>query len=91
MLRADVGAIPDDATAWAVSVRGAKSLAETLSASREQAALYKVLATLRTDHPVGAVADWRWTGPPPEFAAWTQRLGAPGMLTRAERLAESRA
>jgi 5'-3' exonuclease len=84
-------AIPTLAKDWAVEVRGAVKLATTLAAQRDDADLFKVLATLRTDHPVGAVAEWRWTGPTPEFGAWTQRLGAPGMLTRAERLAESRA
>ena len=41
--------------------------------------------------PSATVDDWRWTGPAPDFAAWTERLGAPGMLRRAERLAERRA
>ncbi len=49
------------------------------------------IATLRTDHPVGTVDEWRWIGPTPEFGAWTERLGAPGMLRRAERLAAERA
>lgn len=82
--------IPALAKDWAVDVRGAVKLATTLSEQREAAELFRLIATLRTDHPVGEVDEWRWTGPTPEFAAWTQRLGSPGMLTRAERLASQR-
>ncbi|MEP6624550.1 MAG: 5'-3' exonuclease H3TH domain-containing protein [Acidimicrobiia bacterium] len=83
--------IPALAKDWAIDVRGAVKLATALHEGREDADLFKVLATLRTDHPVGAVDDWRWTGPAPDFAAWTERLGSPGMLGRAERLASARA
>ncbi len=84
-------AIPALAKDWDVDVRGAVKLAGNLADRRADAELFKVLATLRTDHPVGTVDEWRWTGPTAEFAAWTTRLGAPGMLTRAERLASERA
>ena len=83
--------IPTLAKDWAVDVRGAVKLATTLNEQQEAAKLFRLIATLRTDHPVGAVDEWRFTGPGPEFAAWTQRLGSPGMLTRAERLASERA
>ena len=84
-------AIPRLAKDWAVEVRGAVKLATTLAVSRQDAELFRLIATLRTDHPVGTVDEWRWTGPTPEFAAWTKRLGSPGMLTRADRLASARA
>jgi len=84
-------AIPALAKDWAVDVRGAVKLATALAERRADAELFKVLATLRTDHEVGIVPDWRWAGPSPEFAAWTERLGARGMLARAERLASKRA
>ncbi len=84
-------AIPALAKDWAVDVRGAVKLATTLSEQREDAELFRLIATLRTDHPVGTVDEWRWTGPTAEFAEWTARLGSPGMLTRAERLASARA
>lgn len=45
--------IPDDAGAWDVKVRGAAALAETLRERREDAALYRQLATLRTDAVLG--------------------------------------
>ena len=82
--------IPNLAKDWAVDVRGAVKLATTLSEQREAAELFRLVATLRTDHPVGQVDEWRWSGPTPEFVQWTQRLGSPGMLTRADRLASER-
>ena len=45
-------AIPDDADAWAVRVRGADALAQSLRSSRIDALLYRKLATLRTDVPL---------------------------------------
>jgi 5'-3' exonuclease len=82
--------IPPLAKDWAVDVRGAVKLATTLGEHRADAELFRLVATLRTDHPVGTVDEWRWTGPTPDFAAWTERLGSPGMLRRAERLASER-
>jgi 5'-3' exonuclease len=56
--------IPDDAVRWEVSVRGADALAESLRAHRTEAALYKRLATLRTDAPLTeALDDMQWRGP----------------------------
>ena len=52
--------------------------------------LFRDLATLRTDAPVGAVDDWRWRGPTPALEEWAERLGAPGIVERARRLAERR-
>ena len=56
--------IPEDPRTWEVPVRGAASLAATLAASREQAMLYRELATLRRDAPLGeSLADLAWRGP----------------------------
>ncbi|MBI3204720.1 MAG: flap endonuclease [Myxococcales bacterium] len=41
--------IPDDSARWEVTVRGAASLARELSSRRDEAMLYKTLATLRRD------------------------------------------
>ena len=58
-----IEAIPDDASRWAVSVRGAEALAESLRGSRGEAALYKTLATLRQDVPLPeTLADLEWRG-----------------------------
>lgn len=49
--------IPSQAEAWTVKVRGAATLSANLEAQREDAALYRVLATLRTDVPLGTTVD----------------------------------
>jgi 5'-3' exonuclease len=80
--------IPRLATEWDVSVRGAMRLTTTLAEQRERALLFRELATLRTDAPIGADVDaLRWAGPRPDFEAWAQRLGTPELRERASMLA----
>jgi 5'-3' exonuclease len=56
-------AIPDDAARWDVAVRGRDRLAASLRERREEAALYRRLATLRTDVPLGeGLVDLEWRG-----------------------------
>jgi len=59
-----IEAIPLDARAWDVKVRGAPALAAALAAEREAALLYRRLATLRTDAPLGiaTVDGLAWRG-----------------------------
>jgi 5'-3' exonuclease len=59
-----IEAIPADAAAWGVTVRGGKTLADTLVARRDDALLYRKLATLRTDAPLGvaSAAELAWRG-----------------------------
>jgi 5'-3' exonuclease len=80
--------IPLAARDWQVTVRGAAALADNLAAHRAEAALYKQLATLRTDVPLTAtLEDLRWRGPSadlPEFCAGI------GFERFAERLARGR-
>ncbi len=83
-------AIPRYPTSWDVTVRGATKLAATLAEQQAAAALFRDLATLRRDAAVGTVDEWRWTGPEPGFAAWAERLGAPALAQRAERLRAAR-
>ena len=74
-----------------MSVRGALRLAATLAEQRERALLFRHLATLRTDAPIGADVDaLRWRGPRADFAAWAERLGAPQLQERAATLAAAR-
>lgn len=55
--------IPDDPGRWDVQVRGAAALASSLAARRDDAALYKLLATLRTDVPLAqSLEDLEWKG-----------------------------
>ena len=59
---------------------------EVLGAKREMALLFKTLATLRTDAPLfKRVDELRWKGPTEAFAAWTEKMGAPRLLERAEK------
>jgi 5'-3' exonuclease len=84
--------VPKLATEWGVSVRGALRLGATLTEQRERALLFRELATLRADAPVGAdVSALRWSGPGADFAAWSERLGAPALHDRAVSLAAARA
>lgn len=57
-------AIPEDELEWKVKVRGAATLAANLREHREDALLYRRLATLRTDAPISeSLDDLRWRGP----------------------------
>jgi 5'-3' exonuclease len=57
--------------------------ADVLGERREQALLFKRLATLRTDAPLfDNVDQLRWRGPADGFTAWTQRMDAPRLLER---------
>jgi 5'-3' exonuclease len=83
--------IPKLAMDWDVSVRGALRLATTLAEQRERALLFRELATLRADAPIGVDVDaLRWTGPRADFAAWSARLGTPSLHERASLLAAAR-
>jgi 5'-3' exonuclease len=83
-------AIPEDAGAWDVPVRGAPKLASSLVDGRKDVELFHMLATLRVDAPVGTVDDWRWRGPTADLEPWSERLGAPDLLTRARKAVEGR-
>jgi len=87
----DLESIPFDPAEWAVPVRGAARLAATLESQIDDARLFKDLATLRDDAEVGAVDDWRWTGPTTGFAAWSARLGLGRLTDRIDALATARA
>ena len=79
--------VPKLAAQWDVPVRGALRLATTLAEHRERALLFRELATLRLDVPLGADVDaLRWTEPCADFAAWAERLGTPALHERARRL-----
>jgi 5'-3' exonuclease len=80
-------AIPDDPRRWEVDLRGAPALAETLRTRREDALLYRKLATLVADVPLAeSFADLEWRGVPrARFEAWCDAIGVTGLKTRPER------
>ena len=81
-----IESIPLSARDWQVTVRGAEALADNLAAHRAEAALYKLLATLRTDVPLReSLDDLQWRGPRPELGAFCSGIGYESF---AERLAD---
>ena len=81
---ARIEAIPDDAARWDVAVRGAATLARALAERREEAGLYKRLATLREDVPLTeTLADLEWRGiRREELAALCREIGDSELLER---------
>jgi 5'-3' exonuclease len=70
-------AVPVDCRDWRVNVNNASALAATLCEQREQALLFRTLATLRTDiNLFDDVEQLRWSGPRAEFDALAARLDA---------------
>ena len=83
--------IPLNSGDWDIKVRGAAKLAATLAEELDLALLFRRIATVELDAPVGESVDaMAWTGPRPEFMEICQDIDAIGLAERAVRLAESR-
>jgi 5'-3' exonuclease len=83
--------IPTHAGQWDVpGLRSAANLAKTLADQMELALLFRRIATVELDVPVGIVDDWRWTGPTDAFAEVCRRIEAPGLVARARGLSVNR-
>jgi len=68
--------IPENPDKWEVSVRGAARLAENLISQREDALLYRQLATLRMDVPLQeSLADLKWQGAYKRLKEFCRELG----------------
>ncbi len=83
--------IPDSVSRWDVRVRGAANLAAALRDGRRDALLFRELATLRLDAPLGVDGPeaLRWRGVPrAPFQALAARLAAPGLIGRVHRWAD---
>jgi len=76
--------IPALAAAWEVPVRGAAALSASLAQHRDEARLFRTLATLRTDAEVAAGLDeLRWRGPDAAgLRALEELLGGDGLAAR---------
>ncbi len=84
--------IPPDGADWDANVRGAAKLAVTLRDNLADALLFRRLATLELDAVTVPDPDaLRWRGPTPELVDLAERVDAPGLVTRAIRLADERA
>jgi 5'-3' exonuclease len=80
-------AIPDSAGDWDLTLRGADRLGEALIEGRDDARLFRDLATLRTQIPVfDDVDELRWRGPEPGFRAWCEHVRAPRLADRVDAL-----
>jgi 5'-3' exonuclease len=80
-------AIPELALDWDVDVRGATRLAATLAERRDDALLYRELATLDLDVPLAErLDDLAWDGVPRDrFLAWCDEVGVDTLRDRPHR------
>ena len=82
-----IESIPKDPAGWHVNAANAGALANTLSIQREQALLFRTLATLRTDIELfDDVEQLRWSGPTPEFDAFAARFDSAVTETKGTRV-----
>jgi 5'-3' exonuclease len=73
-----IEAIPEDPKEWTVAVRGAENIAAVLREHREDALLYRKLATLVTRVPLKeSLDDLAFRGVPGTFSAWCKKMNAP--------------
>jgi 5'-3' exonuclease len=79
--------VPPTAQAWAVSPRGAATLSANLEAERQNAQLYRRLATLRLDVPLAeTLADLEWRGARRDaLLALLEEIGDSGFAARVGR------
>jgi 5'-3' exonuclease len=83
--------IPSSAGQWDVpGLRGAAKLSATLQDNLADAYLFRQIATVERDVPVGTVDDWQWTGPTDDFGAICEELGSRSLPGRVEALAKKR-
>jgi 5'-3' exonuclease len=81
--------IPASASDWGVPLRGAEKLARVLREGRNDALLFRTLATLRTDQPKVTVDELAYRGPTPEFEGLAASWRRPKLFARAQAAAAS--
>jgi 5'-3' exonuclease len=83
--------IPPAAGQWDVpGLRGAAGLSATLQERFADALLFRRIATVEVDVPVGTVDDWRWTGPTSAFDEVAEKYDARRLRAPAAALATGR-
>jgi 5'-3' exonuclease len=83
--------IPPDWRSWRVNASSPGRLAQTLAERREDALLFRHIATLRTDIELfESVDELRWTGPTPTFAPLAARLDAARTVAPPHQVASGR-
>jgi 5'-3' exonuclease len=76
--------VPKDIRQWDPAIRGARRLSEVLVERWNEALLFRILATLRTDVPVfESVDELEWKGPDPAFERYCEQMQAEGLYARA--------
>ena len=81
-----IEAIPEDVAQWGLPAGRARRLWESLAAQREEAFLYRQLATLRSDVPLAEnSADLAWRGAQPALRQLCAELGAEDIPNRVTR------
>lgn len=84
-----IDSIPEETGGWGITPGRARRLAENLAAQREEALLYRELATLRLDVPIEhTAADLEWLGAPAELHGFCEQLGATKLLEQVPRWRE---
>ena len=85
-----IESIPEDCRLWDVNVRGALGLSSSLECHREEAGLYKMLATLRLDLCIPqSVNELEWLGVDRGlFPALCKDLGMPNLIQQVPKWAE---
>jgi 5'-3' exonuclease len=82
--------IPADVSQWHANIFKSGRLAAVLTEQREQALLFRTLATLRDDAALfDSVEQLRWRGPTASFPDYARRIDAPELIERAERAARA--
>ena len=81
--------IPRSSTQWKDAPRAAEKMSAALEAHRDDAVLYRTLATLRRDVPLAEeLADLQWKGPDAKrFEAWVAEVGGSDSLLERVRAA----
>jgi 5'-3' exonuclease len=76
--------IPKDWLTWTSSIKRARPLSQSLFSAWDEAILFRILATLRTDVPVfDGVQDLLWSGPRGDFEKCCQQMRSDTLLKRA--------